>query len=160
MKIKNINRKGFGMIEIILVIGVGMATFLGIEQYLNLSLRAALQDSHQTEALYRAKSKLEQARAVRDEDWALISGLTAGAQYNLIANGATPEKWTVQTGTRTEGRYILWFATSEVQRDGNSDIVSVGTVDPNTLKITSYVSWLENSATKTINIAEYLVNFK
>lgn len=154
-------KNGFGLIEILLVVGVGMATFLGIEQYLNLSLKAAIQDSYQTEALYWAKSNLEQARAVRDEDWALISALTVGNQYNFIANGATPEKWIAQMGTRSESRYTVWFTVSQVQRDANSDIVAIGgIVDPNTLKINSNVSWLENGATKQISISEYLVNFK
>lgn len=154
-------KNGFGLIEILLVVGVGMATFLGIEQYLNLSLRAAVEDSHQTEALYWVKSNLEQARAVRDEEWALISSLTLDNQYNFIANGATPEKWTVQTGMRSEDRYTVWFTASQVQRDAYSDIVVIGgTVDPNTLKINSNVSWVENGAAKQISISEYLVNFK
>lgn len=154
-------KNGFGLIEIILVIGVGMATFLSVEQYLNLSLKAAIQDSYQTEALYWAKSNLEQARAVRDEDWALLSTLTIGNQYNFIANGATPEKWIAQMGTRNEGRYTVWFTVSQVQRDANSDIVAIGGfADPNTFKITSNVSWLENGAAKQTGISEYLVNFK
>ncbi len=154
-------KNGFGLIEILLVVGVGMATFLGIEQYLSLSLRAAIGDSYQTEALYRAKANLEQARAVRDEDWALISSLILGNQYNFAANGATPEKWIAQMGTRGEGRYTVWFTISQVQRDANSDIVVIGgTIDPNTLKINSNVSWSENGATKLINVSEYLVNFK
>lgn len=161
MKIKNIIQKGFGLIEIILVVSVGMVTFLGIEQYLNLSLKAATQDLRQTEALYRAKSNLEQARAVRDEDWALISGLIAGNQYSFLPSANTPQKIVTQTGTKIEGNYTVWITTSQVLRDASDDIVSVGgIVDPNTLKINSYVSWFENGATKQIAISEYLVNFK
>lgn len=157
---KNISPKGFGLVEILLVIGVGMATFLGIEQYLNISLRATLQDSHQTEALYRAKANLEMARAVRDEDWALISGLTIGNQYSFLPDASSPQKIITQSGTKVEGRYTVWITTSAVQRDVNDDIVSAGTIDPNTLKINSNVSWLENGATKQITYSEYLVNFK
>lgn len=166
MKIKNTGKqKGFGLIEIILVIGVGMAVFLGIEQYLNISLKAVIDDSHQTEALYWVKANLEQARAVRDEDWNLISGLTPSNQYAFIVNSAVypvPENWEVQTGTRTEGRYTVWFTISQVNRDATSDdIVAVGgVVDSNTLKINSNVSWTENGATKTVTVSEYLTNFK
>lgn len=167
MKIKNIKQKGFGLIEILLVVGVGMGTFLGIEQYLNLSLKAAIQDSHQTEALYWAKSNLEQARTVRDEDWALISGLTIGNQYSFLPSGTippvgtTPQKLATQSGTKVEGRYTVWITTSQVQRDVNDNIVSSGgIIDPNTLKINSNVSWEQNGATKTVTISEYLVNFE
>lgn len=166
IKIKK-NNTGFGLIEILLVVSVGMATFLGIEQYLNLSLRAAVQDMRQTEALYRAKSGLEQARIVRDEDWALISGMTIGNQYSFVPSGTippvgtTPQKLIAQSGTKIEGNYTVWVTTSQVQRDTNDDIVSVGgVIDPNTLKIDSSVSWLENGISKQVTISEYLVNFK
>lgn len=163
MKIKNIGKKGFGLIEILLVVGVGMGTFLGIEQYLNLSLRAATQDSRQTEALYWVKSNLEQARAVRDDEngWTLISGLTAGNQYSFLPDASAPQKLITQNGTKIEGKYTVWITTSAVERDASDNIVSTGgTVDPNTLKINSNVSWLENGATKQISFSEYLTNFK
>ncbi|MDP3056928.1 MAG: hypothetical protein Q8N37_00175 [bacterium] len=169
-KSNRFSQKGFGLIEILLVVGVGMATFLGIEQYLNLSLRAAIQDSHQTEALYWAKSNLEQARAVRDENWALISGLIVGNQYSFLPSGTippvgtTPQKLVTQSGTKTEDRYTVWITTSAVQRKNGSDNIDTSGVDiyddVNTLKINSNVSWLENGATKTITISEYLANFK
>lgn len=159
MKIKNFKQRGFGLIEILLVVSVGMATFLGIEQYLNLSLKAAAQDMSQTEALYWAKSSLEQARAVRDEDWALISGLTIGNQYSFLPDASTPQKLITQSGVRTEGKYTVWITTSQVLRDANDDIVTVGgTIDPNTLKINSRVTWPGNAT--GITISEYLVNFK
>lgn len=155
------NKRGFGIIEIILVVGVGMMTFLSIEQYLNLSLRAVIQDSHQAEALYRAKTNLETSRAVRDEDWALLSSLTIGNQYSFAPNGATPQKWIIQSGTKSEGKYTVWMTVAQVQRDANDNIISSGwPVDPNTLKINSNVSWLENGAAKQVTVSEYLVNFK
>lgn len=159
-KIKN-TKKGFGLIEIILVVGVGMATFLGIEQYLEISLKATIQDSHQVEALYWAKANLETARAVRDENWTLLSDLTVGSQYSFLPSGANPQKWVTQAGTMTEGAYTLWITTSSVQRDANDNIVSVGgTVDANTLKIDSNVSWLASGVTKQVTVSEYLVNFR
>jgi Tfp pilus assembly protein PilV len=164
MKTKNVNQKGFGLIEIILVIGVGMATFLGIEQYLNLSLQTALHDSRQTESLYLAKSNLEQARAVRDEDWALLStALTVGNQYSFSLDTSSPQKIIVQAGTKTEGRYTVWFTTSLVQRNNTTDNIDTSGInvytDTNTLKVNSSVSWIENGVTKTATLSEYLVNF-
>lgn len=162
------NNRGFGLIEIILVIGVGMAVFLGVEQYLTLSLKAATEDSYQTEALYWAKATLEQARAVRDEairndNWALLYDLSADpVQYNFAVNSATtPESWEAVSGTRTEGKYTVWFTTFQVSRDAVSDdiVSSGGVVDPESLKINSKVSWVEDGATKQVTISEYLVNF-
>ena len=154
------NNAGFGLIEILLVVGVGMATFLGIEQYLNLSLNAAIRDSYQTEALYLVKSNLEQSRAVRDEDWTLISGLTIGSRYSFLSDESIPQKIITKGGAEVEGRYTVWITTSAVQRDAEDNIVSVGgTVDADILKINSNASWLENGATKQVTVSEYLVNF-
>lgn len=151
--------RGFGLIEVILVIGVGMITFLGIEQYLNLSLKAAKQDVFQTEAFYWMRSNLETARVIRDEDWALISGLTLGSQYSFTTSGANPQKIISQIGTKIEGRYTTWITISQVQRDGNDNIASAGTVDPDTLKINSFVSWSDNGLSKQVSASEYLANF-
>lgn len=166
------NKAGFGLIEILLVVGVGMGTFLGIEQYLNLSLRAAIQDAHQTEALYWVKSSLEQARAVRDEaisvnNWALLYNLSVDpVQYKFIVTtpATVPDSWEVVSGARIEGRYTVWFTVSKVQRDAiSANIIASGGPepdDPNILKINSNVSWLENGATKQVTVSEYLANFK
>lgn len=165
-KINILPQKGFGLIEILLVVGVGMATFLGIEQYLNLSLRAATQDSHQTEALYWVKSNLEQARAVRDKDWLAIypPSLPLNTSYHFTVVDSNPDSWTLTPGTIVDGRFTSWITTSVVQRKNGSDNIDTSGVDvyddPNTLKINSNVSWLENGATKTITVSEYLVNFK
>ncbi|MBU3965536.1 hypothetical protein KKA96_04130, partial [Patescibacteria group bacterium] len=70
--------KGFGLIEIILVVAVGAGVFLSIEQYLSLSLKATAQNITRVEAMYLAESSLEQARAIRDASWASVSGLTPG----------------------------------------------------------------------------------
>lgn len=156
------NNAGFGLIEILLVISVGMATFLGIEQYLNLSLSAVLQDTHQVEALYRVKASLEQARTIRDENWTKISApdLPLNTPYHFAAAGTNPDKWLAVAGSIVEGNYTIWITTSSVSRDGFDDITTVGgTVDSNILKINSNVSWLENGITKQITISEYLVNF-
>lgn len=164
----NKNNSGFGLIEIILVIGVGMAVFLGVEQYLTLSLKAATEDSYQTEALYLVKATLEQARAVRDEairndNWALLYDLSVDpVQYTFAVNSATaPESWEILAGTRTEGKYTVWFTTSKVSRDAVSDdiVSSGGVVDPESLKINSHVSWVEDGIIKQSTISEYLVNF-
>lgn len=161
---KNIRncQKGFSLLEIIIVLAVGSAVFLSIEQYLDLSLKSLAQDTRQTEALYYAKSLLEQARSLRDENWTNISGLTIGSNYFFQSNGASPAKWLAQAGTSTIGKYTMWIKTSAVNRDNVSKniVTSGGSLDANTLKITASVSWVNNGTTRQINIFEYLTNFK
>ncbi|MCK5122590.1 MAG: hypothetical protein KAQ87_00335 [Candidatus Pacebacteria bacterium] len=157
----NSKQNGYGLIEILVVASIGIMVFLGVSGCLNTFLKITMQNVSTTEALFLAKSSLEQARVVRDEDWANISSLNIGDSYHFDSNGASPEKWIAQSGTKSEDKYTIWIVVSEVQRDGSDDIVSAGTyTDSNTLKITSNVSWLTADGTKQITLFEYLTNFR
>ena len=101
VKKNKFGQKGFGLVEIILVAGIGIVVFLGFEQYLNLSLRSVQQDKGHIEALYLVQSMLEQSRAVRDEAWTNISGLTPGSSYYFSTAGTSPDRWITQAGTLT-----------------------------------------------------------
>lgn len=159
----NSGQKGFGLIEIILIAGIGVIVFLGFEQYLNLSLKSVQQDKRNTEALYLAGSLLEQSRAVRDEAWANISSPVADAdgKYHFSTPGTSPDKWTTAAGAITSGQYTMWVKNYQVERDVNKNIVSSGgVVDSNTLKVTATVSWSDITGTKEVNISEYLANYQ
>ena len=168
----NSKQNGYGLIEIIVVTTIVIMVFLGVSECLNSFLKISLQNTDTTEALFLARSSLEQARAVRDEgnegegdfDWVNIPGLVMGDSYYFESDGASPAKWIAQSGTKSEGKYTIWVTTLEVRRDGNNndEIVSSGGTytDSNTLKITSNVSWSTANGTKQINLFEYLTNFK
>ncbi len=156
-----ISQKGYGIVEIIITLSMGMILLFGIDQFLNLSLRMAMDDIKKTEALNLAKSSLEQARAVRDEDWTNISGLTLGSHYHFDVS-ASPEKWITASGDNTVGRYTVWIVTSSVNRDNISDdiVSSGGSLDANTIRVDSYVSWISSSGAQQISLFEYLTNYK
>ena len=165
----NSKQNGYGLIEIIIVASIGMMVFLGVSGCLNTFLKITIQNVNTTEALFLAKSSLEQARAVRDEgnegegalDWVNISDLVIDSPFYFEPNADNPPKWVSQPGTKSEDKYTVWITVSRVQRDGNSDIVSSGgTNDDNTLKITSNISWLTEHGTKQISLFEYLTNFR
>jgi type II secretory pathway pseudopilin PulG len=160
---------GFGMIEILVAVTVGIVLFLGLQQYLNISLTYANRDTNKTEALYLAKSMLEQARAVRDENWGSIfnPSIDANGKYHFINDGTvSPDKWKTQAGTLVSGKYTMWLKNYEVSRndtnkDINTDPYAIGvSIDSNTLKITASISWNERGSAKQIDLFEYLANFK
>ena len=155
----NSKQNGYGLIEIIIVSSIGIIVFLSVSVFLNSFLRIAIHNINTTEALFLAKSSLEQARAIRDEDWANISSLNIDDSYHFDSDEASPEKWEAQLGTKSENKYTIWITVSEVQRDGDDDIVLVGGTDDNTLKITSNVSWLTPNGTEQISLFGYLTNF-
>lgn len=158
----NFKQNGYGLIEIIIVVTIGVVVFLAVSGCLNSFLKISIQNTDTTEALFLAKSSLEQARAVRDEDWANISSLTPESSYYFTSNLASPAKWISQVGTGSEDKYTIWITVSEVRRDGDDNIVSAGGTytDANTLKITSNVSWSTTDGVKQIKLFEYLTDFR
>ncbi len=155
-------QNGYGLVEIIIVVTIGIMVFLSVSGCLNSFLKIAIQNTDTTESLFLAKSSLEQARAVRDEDWVNISSLIPGNSYYFTSNLASPAKWISQMGTKSEDKYTIWVVVSEVERDNDHNIVSAGGTytDLNTLKITSNVSWSDSSGAKQIELFEYLTNFR
>ena len=169
----NFNQKGFGLVEIIIAATIGMIILLSVAAYLNFSLKIAAEDINRAEALYFAKSSLEQARSVRDEGdyenknygYENLYSLTFGDQYYFKADTSGPKKWISVPGSNTIGRYTVWVVLSDVYRDKDvgvyKDIVSsAGTLDSETLKITSSVSYQTRDGIKQIDLHEYLTNFK
>lgn len=166
--------KGYGIIEILIVSTIGAILFLSVNGFLNLSLKMAIEDMRKVEALNYAKASLEEARVVRDEGqssptadpklgWNNIYGLTRDTAYHFEQNGAGPYKWISVLGDYIIGRYTVWVTISDVQRAsaGKGDIVSGGgTVDPETIKVTSYVSWMSSNGLEQISLYEYLTNIK
>jgi type II secretory pathway pseudopilin PulG len=157
-----LNQKGFGLIEIIIAAAIGIAVLLTAAAYLNFSLKIAAEDINQIEALYYAKSSLEQARAVRDENWENINALIIGSAYHFEADSSIPQKWIPVSGNTVVGRYIIQIVSSNVYRDAasNNIVSSGGVLDSETLKITSNVFYPVRSGLKQIEIYEYLTNFK
>ena len=157
--INNSDQKGFGLIEMIVAIAIGIVVFVPIVLYLNFSLKIAAEDVSRVEALYLAKSSLEQARSIRDEDWANINVLTIGDSYYFEPNISSPKGWVSSTGSDTIGKYTVWVVSSKVYRDGSYNIVPAGNYDPETLKITASVSYMTRNGERQINLHEYLTNF-
>ncbi len=157
----NSKQNGYGLVEVIIVSTIGIMVFLGVSGCLNSFLKVAILNIDNTEALFLAKSSLEQARAVRDEDWSNIYSLDRDEPYYFKSEGANPEKWVAQAGTKTEDGYAIWIVISKVQRDNDGNIFPGGaTDDEDTLKITSNVSWSAAGGAEQINLFQYLTNFR
>lgn len=165
---KNLKEKGFGIIEVLLVSAIMATVFLGIMSYLNSYSKLTAINKMETEALYHARSSLEQARAVRDENsgtdyiygWNILDGLDFAptSHYNFQLSGSS---WIPVVGDKIIDRYTIWITLDPVYRDVNDDIDLVGGVlDNNSMKVISHVSFFSRGETKEIILFEYLTNFK
>jgi len=168
------DQKGYGIIEILIASTIGVVLFLSVNSFLNLSFKMASDDMRKVEALNLARASLEEARAVRDEDqssptvdpklgWNNLNALTRDTEYHFEQSGVGPYKWVSNLGSYNIGRYTVWITVSDVKRSnaGKGDIVSSGgTLDPETLKIVSNVTWVSSRGLQDISLYEYLTNIK
>lgn len=111
------------------------------------------------QASYLLEEGVEAVKALRDENWdENIDGLTFGNTYYLeyVSNLWTP------TATQPElidGVFDRSFILEAVERDGSDVIADSGTVDPNTVKVSVFVSWSQGTATTTRTLETYITNF-
>ncbi|MCK5475962.1 MAG: hypothetical protein KAI71_05285 [Candidatus Pacebacteria bacterium] len=156
---KNINEKGFGIIEVLVASTISIVVLLGIASYLNYAMKVSAEGTKKVEALYHAKSLIEQSRAFRDEDWDVLWALTKDANYHFDQSATTPEKWVAVLGQGTFGEYTMQVVFSKVERDLNDDIVLTGgSGDDNTIKVTSTVTYSTRDGTGQVELFEYLTN--
>ena len=164
----NLSEKGFGMVEIIIVSAILALVSFGAVSYLNSYSKLGAINKMQTEALYYARSSLEQARAVRDENsvddrsygWNVLDGLSFAptSHYNFQLSGSG---WAPVIGDRVNEGYTIWVTFASVNRDVNDDIVlSGGILDDNSIKVTSHVSFQIRGESKEVELFEYLTNIK
>ena len=94
--------KGFGIIEIIIVIAVLAGAMFAFAQMAAISLKALREEKKSLEAVYLAQETIEAVRAVRDAGWADISSLTAGGDYYPQIYGSAG---VLNSGVGTVGEY-------------------------------------------------------
>ena len=147
---------GFGLVEIVVAVGIISFTLFALLQTELVAIRLLRTEKEHLEATLLAEESLEAARSLRDESWNTnITPLSDGLIYNpVIENG----KWKLHTGTSSviNGKYQRSITFSTANRNSSDQIAVSGTADPNTKKIVAIVSWGNNS-TKTLTA--YITNF-
>ena len=153
------NQKGLGMVEIIVVTAVIIVAFTAILQLFTLQAQIERVKREELAAYALLSEALEAVRAVRDDNWSNLSSLTISADYYpLISGGA----WTLApTDPGPIDGYSQWVVLGSVARDASDDIVlSGGTLDADTLRVTAYVEWQSGGSTKTKSLDTYLTNWQ
>jgi len=108
----------------------------------------------QNESLRYAQEGLEATRAIRSEDyWDLVTG-----EYGL---NFTSDTWSFVASPETiDDFYQRTITIEDVQRDPEGNISEIGTLDPNTKKIISKVTWdWKGLIPKTVELETYLSNW-
>ncbi|MBU3925875.1 prepilin-type N-terminal cleavage/methylation domain-containing protein [Patescibacteria group bacterium] len=149
-------KKGFGLIEIVVSTSIISVAFLGLMSVANLSLKVLQKSSNNIKAGFLMEEGVEAIKIIRDDGWNNISSLSNGVNYYFDFDGIS---WTATTtSSYIDDIFERKFILNNVERDANDDIVVSGANDPNTKKITIYVSWKENNGITTQSFSTYITN--
>lgn len=106
------------------------------------------------EALFYAQEGLEAVRQMRDRNYLLLENGDHGLQLAVDVWSFIPAPEDV------DGFYSRTVSIDDVYRDVNGNIVASGTLDPDTKKATSSVSWMYKSVVpRSIELETYLSNW-
>jgi len=149
-------RSGFGLIEVVIGTAILASVLFGVSFFFHQAIVMSRETTHFVQANFLVEEGVEAVKLIRDESWSDIANLATGTDYFLEFNGV---KWATTTvDTYVAGIFDRRFTVSDVSRDGNDDIASVGAVDPNTKKITVTVAWNNGSATTSQSVETYITN--
>ncbi len=158
LKLNNMARKGFSVIEIVVALGIISVVMVSLPQIGALSLRLSSLASNRVQAAFLLNEGIEATRFLRDDGWgAHIEPLALDIDYFLLFGGSDYQLATVEPPF-LNGKFQRELRFSEVLRNGQDDIDSVGTSDPLTKKVAVTVSWNERGATTTESVEFYITN--
>lgn len=148
---------GFGLLEIVLSVGIVSLTLFGLSSTARLSYRLISDNTRRVKAAFLLEETIETVRLLRDQSWQTrIATLSTGTNYFLTFNGTQWRSST--TNVFVDDTFEQQFQISDVYRDANDDIAASGTLDPDTKKITAYVSWQTQTGTTTESISTYITD--
>ncbi len=159
MKENNV-KYGFGMVEIVVAIGL-WAILAGSGTILILgSLRTNRLADEQGTATHFAAEGIDAVGALRKQGWAtplLATSCTSGC--GLATSAGT---WAFSGSNNVYGKYTRQVFVNPVNRDGSGNVVtSGGSSDPDTYKVESRVTWSRGvpPITNTASLVSYLTNY-
>jgi type II secretory pathway pseudopilin PulG len=153
---KIIYNKGFLMVEVIVVISIISISMIASMAVAQKSIYVSRQAVHATEAAFLLEEGAEAVRILRDNDWANISGLTAGANYYPTFSGGT---WTLSSTPNTVDIFTRTVSIADVLRDNvTQDIGPSGTNDAGTKQVNVTVSWTEGGTAVSRNLSFYIMD--
>ena len=150
--------KGFGLIEIVIAAAIIGMAIVSLSYVLVLSNRLNQRASNEIRANFITEEGIEAMRFLRDKGWTSNFGsLSTSADYYVVLD-TTTGKWATTTANPglLDGLFNRAIKVESVNRDESTDdiVLTGGTVDSNTLKIISTVTWRYG----TTSIETYLSN--
>jgi len=151
---KEVN-KGFGIIEIIIALGIfTIIASVGAINILHSFSSDRLSDEYNNALLY-AQEGIEAVKSIDNQSFTyLIPGV-----YGVDKSTGN---WQLSGNQNSDPPYARTITISQVQRDVNGNIISSGgTIDGDTYKIESMVRWnFTPTRNNNVNLVSYLTNWR
>jgi Tfp pilus assembly protein PilV len=152
-------QKGSGLVEILVAVFIITIILGSLVAVASMYLSNAKESLRSTQAAYLASEGIEAVKTIRDTSWDNITALVNGTDYYLYFDNNL-SVWKATTTKSSIGGFSRILNISSVYRDSNYRIIlSGGTIDTNTKKVTAYVSWNTKNSTTTKYISTYITNF-
>ena len=162
---------GISIIELLVGAGILTLSLSALLGFLSFALSAASFAKQQAQATALAEGALESLTNFRDGTaWNVddpqnqydgLGRVQTGVPYHMGLSLDVPLRWQLLSGAETVGIFARTIVFENVQRDVNSNIVSVGGIsDPDTKKVTVTVLWSTKSKNHQIDIVTYFTNWK
>ncbi|MFA6251338.1 MAG: prepilin-type N-terminal cleavage/methylation domain-containing protein [Candidatus Paceibacterota bacterium] len=154
--------RGFTIIEVLIACVIISLTTIALMSATTKGIELSNKALRQAQASMLIEEGIEAVKSIRDNDdnWTVIPSLSLETNYYLSFNLNT-NTWSLNTTPEApiDEIFTRTIVISEVNRDGNDDIASTGTVDDNIKKINVTVSWPDGGTINSKNINFYLTNF-
>jgi len=150
---------GFSIIELLVGASILSVVMVSLVVVFQAFLVQSFESLERTQAAFLAEEGIEAVKILRDKGWdENIGTLSDGSDYYLVFEN---NLWVATTVPQDliDGMFERTFVIESVDRDGNDDITTSGTDDPNTKHIQIEVAWFAGSATTTKSLETYVTNF-
>ncbi len=147
-------RSGMSVIEIILASALFVIVATPLIGILLQSFTADRLGNEETVATQYATEGLEAVRDIHNRSFGSLA-ISSGVGV-ATSNGV----WTFSGTSTAFGKFTRSITVSSTFRDVNGNIVANGTLDPNTEKIISTVSWNRGSFNDSVSLTTYLTNWR
>ncbi len=148
-------QKGVSAVELLVGVSILAVMFIAISFTITRFVNESRDIADKTQALYLAEEGLEMVRYIRDKKWTYVADLDDGNKYYLDLSG--PDVAT-STTEETIGIFTRSIRVTEVERNGNDDIVQSGTNDPDSKYVTAIVTW--GNPTSTVSLTTMLADIQ
>ncbi len=159
-------QKGFVLIDILIAVTIISIAFIAVLGIGAMSLNISSLVTNTTKADSLIKEEIEAVRSFRDgTNWSVdglgIVNKGINNPYHIFLDTiSNPNKWNLVSGTETIGIFTRNIVFDNVSRDSITNNIEDNynqfNDDPDTVKITITVSWLN----KTSKVVAYLTNWQ